>query len=494
MKTRSVKFNAVMNTFLTASNMFIGLVTLPYATRVLSVEGYGNVTFAQSISTWLSAICLIGVPTYGIRECARVRDDPKALAKTVKELLTIITFATTCALSVFALCIFFVPRLRDLSALMWIFLVSTLLLSYGVEWFFQATEQYEYITIRSVAFKIISLIAMLIFVRHQDDWLIYGAILALVACANNLFNITRLLHSLSFRNLGHSDLRRHRKSLVSFSILSIATAIYNSFDSVLLGMLSPNNRQVAFYQLAAKLRSICYQVVNAIVSVLIPRLSYYAKNNPAQYTSLLQRGFGIVFNLSLGIANYFLAFAYPLIVLLSSEKYAAAVISVQIIGFVNFFSCLSTFIGLCVLTPLDLERKLAMANMAGVPISLVANFALDGTWGATGAAIAVLIAEFVIFTIQVHASWAILRNALQLSEILKALMINVVALLAGFAAAALPLSVVPLLIVGFFIYGATWFIVGLIVREDSAIWVANTALSLLGRQQIQPQKAPKHKK
>mgnify|MGYP006972941767 FL=1 len=63
-------------------------------------------------------------------------------------------------------------------------------------------------------------------------------------------------------------------------------------------------------------------------------------------------------------------------------------------------------------------------------------------------------------------------------------MINVVALLAGFAAASLPLSAIPLLIVGFFIYGATWFIVGLIVREDSAIWVANTALSLLGRQRI----------
>ena len=494
MKSHSVKFNAVMNTLLTASNMLISVITLPYVTRVLSVEGYGDVTFAQSLSTWLSALCLVGIPTYGIRECARVRDDPQALAKTVKELLSIVTVFTMATLSVFAACIYLVPRLRSLSCLMWIFLISTLLLSYGVEWFFQATEQYEYITIRSVIFKIISLIAILVFVRHKDDWLIYGAIIALVACANNLFNIARLLRTLSFKNLGRSNLRKHDKSLISFAALSIATAIYQSFDSVLLGLLSPNNIQVAFYQLASKLRNICWQVVNAIVSVLIPRLSYYAKNNPAQYTSLLQRGFGITLNLSLGIANYLLAFAYPLIVLLSSEKYAAAVISVQIIGFVNFFSCLSTFIGLCVLTPLDLERKLAMANMAGVPISLVANFALDGTWGAPGAAVAVLIAEFVIFTVQVHASWKILRNALRFGDILKTLMINVIALMVGFAAAALPLAEIPLLIVGFFIYGVTWLIVGLIVREDSAIWVANTALSLLGRQQIQPQKATKHKK
>lgn len=493
MKSHSVKFNAVMNTLLTASNMLVSVITLPYVTRILSVEGYGDVTFAQSMSTWLSALCLVGVPTYGIRECARVRDDSRALAKITKELLSIVTIFTMTVLSVFAICILIVPRLRSLSYLMWIFLVSTLLLSYGVEWFFQATEQYEYITIRSVIFKVISLIAILLFVRHKDDWLIYGAIIALVACANNLFNITRLLCSLSFKNLGRSNLRKHGKSLISFAALSIATAIYQSFDSVLLGLLSPNNAQVAFYQLASKLRNICWQVVNAIVGVLMPRLSYYAKNNPAQYACLLQRGFGITVNLSLGIANYLLAFAYPLIVLLSSEKYAAAVISVQIIGFVNLFSCLSTFIGLCVLTPLDLERKLAMANMAGVPVSLVANVVLDGTWGATGAAIAVLIAEFVIFIIQVHASWRILRNAIQFSDMLKTLAVNAIALLAGLVAAALPLSAIPLLAVGFVVYGATWLVVGLVAKENSTIWAANTALSLLGRQQIRP-KTPKHKK
>ena len=91
MKSHSVKFNAVMNTLLTASNMLISVITLPYVTRVLSVEGYGDVTFAQSLSTWLSALCLVGIPTYGIRECARVRDDPQALARTVKELLSIVS-------------------------------------------------------------------------------------------------------------------------------------------------------------------------------------------------------------------------------------------------------------------------------------------------------------------------------------------------------------------------------------------------------------------
>ena len=97
-----------MNTILTASNMLIGVITIPYITRTLSVEGYGNVTFAQNISQWLSALCLVGIPTYGVRECARARDDPRKLASVVRELLAIITVCTLTVLACFALAIAFV--------------------------------------------------------------------------------------------------------------------------------------------------------------------------------------------------------------------------------------------------------------------------------------------------------------------------------------------------------------------------------------------------
>ncbi|MDB8879218.1 oligosaccharide flippase family protein, partial [Pediococcus acidilactici] len=141
-----MKFNAVMNILLTASNMLVSIVTIPYVTRVLSVEGYGDVTFAQNVSQWLSAMCLVGVPMYGLRECARVRDDPREMARVVRELLAIITIFTVVVLTCFGVSILVVPRFHQIAALMWVFLVSTLLLSYGVEWYFQAIEQYKYIT------------------------------------------------------------------------------------------------------------------------------------------------------------------------------------------------------------------------------------------------------------------------------------------------------------------------------------------------------------
>lgn len=471
----SVKFNAVMNTILTVSNMFIGIITIPYITRTLSVEGYGNVTFAQSISQWLSAVCLVGIPTYGIRECARVRNDKRQLASVVKELLAIITICTLTTLACFAAAIMLVPRLRELSMLMLMFLASTLVLSYGVEWFFQAMEEYEYITIRSIVFKMLSFAAMLLFVRADGDYLIYGAITALVTCGNNVFNLIRLGGMINLRAAGPLHIRRHAKPLASFATQSIASSMYLFFDSVLLGMLSANNMQVGLYQLAAKLKGVCWSVVNAIVGAMVPRLSYYARHSMRQYYDLVGKGFGLVCNLCLGLCCYLVAEAGPLTVWVSTEKYLDAVAAVRIIGLVGFLACMSTFLGLCILTPLDREGKLAVSNLMGVPVSLAGNLLLDARFGATGAAASMLVAEAVIFAMQVRYSRDVLRKAVNLMRVVHMAGCHVCAFLVLSVllrnASGLSMGCGAQVAFGMLLYCSVWMAVGLLVREDTAWWM-----------------------
>ena len=471
---RSVKFNAVMNVALTSTNMLVSIVTIPYITRVLSVDGYGNINFAQSISTWLSAICLVGVPTYGIRECAKVRDNPELLSRVVKELLIIITFFTVGVLSIFALCIFWIPKLRSIAPLMWMFLISTLLLSYGVEWFYQAIEQYDYITIRSIIFKAISLFAIFTIVKKPSDWLLYGAILALVSCGNNIFNIIRLVRITNLSGVNRIDLKRHRKPLMYFAFLSIASSIYLSFDSVLLGFLS-NNNQVAFYQLAAKLKGICWQVINAIIGVLIPRLSYYSKKNFEQYKILLNRGFHITFELCLGIFFFLLIYAKPIVILISSEKYMQSVIPVQIIGFVNLVSCLSYFIGLCVLTPLNRESKLAKSNLIAVPISVCMNLVLDGPVGAIGASLALMVSELCVVGFQIYEARDVLSVFLHAKIVIKTIMCHVFSALISLFILYIfrfffeyldTANSAIVVILGFFAYSLIWLVFSFLLKNN----------------------------
>ena len=86
-KIRSVKFNAIMNTILTLSGFIFPLITFPYVSRILQPEGTGAVSFANSIVMYFTMIASLGVPTYGIRACSKVRDNKEELSRTVQEIL-----------------------------------------------------------------------------------------------------------------------------------------------------------------------------------------------------------------------------------------------------------------------------------------------------------------------------------------------------------------------------------------------------------------------
>ena len=150
-KIQTVKKNFIMNFILTAANFIFPIVTFPYVSRILLAEGTGKVAFAASIASYFSMIAALGIPTYGIRACARIRDDKN---KTVQELLIIHMSATSLALMFYFISVFIVPELYKEKTLMLINSLSILLNVFGVNWLYQALEQYSYITYRSILFMV----------------------------------------------------------------------------------------------------------------------------------------------------------------------------------------------------------------------------------------------------------------------------------------------------------------------------------------------------
>ena len=82
MKSKSIKLNFVMNAILTMSSMIFPLITFRYVSGILMPEGTGKVSFAISLITYFNMFAQLGIPTYGIRACAMVRDDKEELTRT----------------------------------------------------------------------------------------------------------------------------------------------------------------------------------------------------------------------------------------------------------------------------------------------------------------------------------------------------------------------------------------------------------------------------
>ena len=94
MRQKSLKLNFIMNAILTMSQFIFPLITFPYVSRILLPEGTGKVSFATSVISYFAMFAQLGIPTYGIRACAQVRDDQEKLTRTTQEIF-IINFVMT---------------------------------------------------------------------------------------------------------------------------------------------------------------------------------------------------------------------------------------------------------------------------------------------------------------------------------------------------------------------------------------------------------------
>ena len=143
-----------------------------------------SVQFAVSFVNYFNLIAQLGIPTYGIRACAKVREDRQALTRTAHELLMINLGMCLASYLALGLCITFIPRVNQEKTLFIIISTTLLLNAIGMEWLYKALEQYTYITVRSVAFKVVSVAAMFLLVHKQEDYVVYGAITIFAASAS----------------------------------------------------------------------------------------------------------------------------------------------------------------------------------------------------------------------------------------------------------------------------------------------------------------------
>ena len=219
----------------------------------------------------------LGIPTYGIRACAKVRDNKEMLSRTVHELLFINLVMSFFAYGVFGICLLTVPKLRMEKTLFLIMSTTIFFNVIGVEWLYKGLEQYTYITVRSLVFKVIALFVTLCLVRKKSDYVIYGALTIMAASASNILNFINAHKYIQIKPVGNYHVGRHIRSVLIFFAMSCATVIYTNLDTVMLGFMK-SDIDVGYYNAAVKIKTVLLGVVTSLGAVLLPRASYYIEH------------------------------------------------------------------------------------------------------------------------------------------------------------------------------------------------------------------------
>ncbi|GAA4785370.1 oligosaccharide flippase family protein [Olivibacter ginsenosidimutans] len=383
------------NVVLTVFNLLVPIISFPYVSRILLAEGIGRAQFMLSFAQYFVVLSCLGIPIYGVREIAKVRHEKVLLSQTFFEILSINIISTLIISVIYIYCIHnfvFFQHFKPSYLLVGILVFFSF---FNIDWFYTGLEQFKQIALRSVVIKLLSLLAIFVFIKKATDLNVYLLILVFSFLANQVWNVCLLPRFIQFPK-ERIILGKHWKPIfVTFGIL-LAGSLYLVFDTVLLGLLS-NESQVGYYAAAVKLNRMVIPVITALGVVLVPRLTVAInQENTAEVANLSGRSFWFISFLAIPSMVGLAFFAPQFLLLFAGSDFAPAIFPMQIlsplvvaVGYANLFATQ-------ILLPAGKEKYYLRIVLLGGLLCVSLNFILVPMCGAIGAAIANMVTEFLI--------------------------------------------------------------------------------------------------
>ena len=419
----SIRRNFLMNTILRAANVLFPLITISYVSRIILSTGLGRVSFATSFIAYFNMAAQLGIPTYGIRACAKVRDDKKELSQVTLDLLLLNLIGTIISYAVIALCILFIPRVRADGMLFVILSLTVVLNAIGMEWLYQGLEQYTYITVRSLVFKTAALVAVFLLVHEQEDVVVYAGISIFASSASNILNFFHARKYVDLRGVikkngdvgtakaerGDAcsadagcgiDLRRHLKPVIILFAMVCAVTVFSNLDEVMLGFIRPN-AEVGIYHAAVRIKIALVDIITALSVVLLPRASYYVEQRRTKdFLRITDKGMHFVLVCGAGLTVYFMLYARETVLFLFGPEFEESILPMILIMPVVLLTGMTRVMGNQILIPQGRERIVLYSVVSGAVADVILNAILIPRFGPSGAVIGTLAAEMIIVLVQ----------------------------------------------------------------------------------------------
>lgn len=403
MKIRSVKTNYILNVFRVVSSAIIGIITMPYINRVLGAVSLGKVEYVNTIINYFLLFSGLGIPMYGIREIAKVRDNVKQRSETVIELLIILSLTSAISYLLLFGILFQLDYLINYKDLILLMSSMILLTNIGAEWYFQGMENQLFITVRYIIVRIIALGLLFYLVKNSTDYLYYALVIVLTICGSNIFNIFYLFKTIEFRKIKFSELdfKRHLKPIMTIFVAAISVNIYLQLDVFLIGSIA-GDKYVGYYSVSNKLIRFVITFITVIGAVLLPRLTSMYQNDKEKYFGYLKKAFNFILIISLPFSILFFVFSKNIIRLIGGREFEPSIITMQILSPLCTIVGIAYFMGYLVLYPQNKEKIYTQAVMFSALFSILINYFSIKAFYQNGAAVIAVFSELLAILIMFY--------------------------------------------------------------------------------------------
>lgn len=426
MKNKSLGLNAFFNGMRSVLSLIFPLITFPYISRVLSVSGIGIYNFSNTYVSYFILIAGLGIATYAVREGAKYRNQKEKIEEFTSQVFSINIIATIVAYLLLFLSLVIFKNLNNYVTCILIFSLQILFTTLGTEWIYTIYEDYAYITIRSIAFKILSIIILFILVRKPSDYLWYATITVLAAVGSNILNF---IHARSFINIRltlNIKWCYHLKPIMIIFASAVAITIFTASDTTILGILK-NDYAVGIYSTSAKIYQITEGLLSAILTVTIPRLAMlWGQKRRSEYNDVLIRVINTLGILVLPASVGLIMLSREVVLIIAGYKFLPSVNSLRIITWAMIFSIFAWIFSDCVLIPVKRESKVLRNTLITAVINVILNFILIPSMSYDGTSLSTVIAEFSVMVMNGYSCRDIIKPIIFKKETLKNLFESII--------------------------------------------------------------------
>ena len=272
-------FKIIRNNFFSLTSLkvltyILPLITFPYLIRVLGIEKFGLIMFAQATMYYFEIVVDFGFNLSATREVALNAKKPNKLNEIISAVFSIKFMLLLFSFLVLIVVVNLFDRFLQDFLLYYYSFLKVIALAFFPVWFFQGIEKMKYITLIDIISKSIFTVLIFVFVQSESDYILVPLISGVGYIIGTIFSLIYLFRRFkkSFIICSFSVLKKYFNDSLMFFLSRVSVSLYTTSNAFFLGLVT-SNIMVGYYAVAEKLYMVIRQLYQPIVQVIYPYMS-----------------------------------------------------------------------------------------------------------------------------------------------------------------------------------------------------------------------------
>ncbi|ODR35233.1 flippase [Eisenbergiella tayi] len=445
--------NFLFNIVYQILTFLIPLVTTPYISRVLGVTNVGIYSYTYSIVYMFMLVGMLGINNYGNRAVAIVRDNKKKMSHTFWAIYVLQLTIDIAMLVCYVIYLtFFCKENKDIAVIQGLFLLSV---CFDINWFYFGIEKFKLTIFRNTFIKLLSLFLIFIFVKQKSDLWIYTLIMSGATLLSQIYLVVLLPKYVQLQKISFHDVVSNLKGIMILFMPVLAFGIYKVMDKTMIGALA-SVTELGYYENAEKLMNIPLAVISALGTVMLPRMSYLINNKEIDINKPITTSMTLAMKLATMMCLGLILISDEAVVVLFGKDFFNSAVILRFLSVTILASAWANVIRTQFLIPLKKDKIYIFSTIGAAIVNILFNLTFIPLYGALGACIGTIVAEFFVAIYQsvstrLELSYRVfLKNAIV--DLEKATFIVIVAYTVSFTVTSTLMKLLVKILISVFVF------------------------------------------